>query len=146
MSLLASLYREAILDHSRKPRNHRRLDEATLHGEGLNPSCGDEVELFLHIDGDVITDISFLGTGCAISQSSASLLTEALKGRTLKEARQLSHSFKSMIRGEPAAVELGELQALQGVSQLHARVKCATLVWITLDETVGILESSATAD
>lgn len=134
MSLLDTLYREAILDHYRKPRNHRAIQDATLHGEGLNPSCGDEVELFLKLDGDTITDVSFIGTGCAISQSSASMLTEALRGRSLAEARQLSKQFKDMIRGEEPAAELGELQLLQGVSKLHARVKCATLVWVTLDE------------
>jgi nitrogen fixation NifU-like protein len=137
MSLLDSLYREVILDHSRHPRNFRRLENATLHGEGLNASCGDEVELFLHLDGERITDVSFLGTGCAISQSSASLLTEALKGRTVTEARELSRSFKAMIQGEAPAASLGDLQLLQGVSKLHARVRCATLVWVTLDEAVG---------
>jgi nitrogen fixation NifU-like protein len=137
MSLLDSLYREVILDHSRHPRNFRRLENATLHGEGLNASCGDEVELFLHLDGERITNVSFLGTGCAISQSSASLLTEALKGRTVTEARELSRSFKAMIQGEAPAASLGDLQLLQGVSKLHARVRCATLVWVTLDEAVG---------
>jgi nitrogen fixation NifU-like protein len=137
MSLLDSLYREVILDHSRHPRNFRRLENATLHGEGLNASCGDEVELFLHLDGERITVVSFLGTGCAISQSSASLLTEALKGRTVTEARELSRSFKAMIQGEAPAASLGDLQLLQGVSKLHARVRCATLVWVTLDEAVG---------
>jgi nitrogen fixation NifU-like protein len=134
MSLLDTLYREAILDHYRKPRNHRSMPHATLHREGLNPSCGDEVAVFLLLDGDTITDASFTGSGCAISQSSASLLTEALKGRSVAEARALSGNFRAMIRGEPPVAELGDLQLLQGVSQLHARVKCATLAWVTLDE------------
>ena len=133
MSLLESLYKEIILDHYKRPRNFGEIADATLHQEGLNPSCGDELDLYLTLEDGVIVDVKFRGEGCAISQSSASMMTEAVKGRSLEEALTMSRDFKGMIHGEPPAESLGNLKLLQGISKLHARVKCATLSWVTLE-------------
>ncbi len=141
MSFLDSLYKEIILDHYKNPRNRGEIAGA-LHQEGLNPSCGDELELFLAIDEDRIEDVKFTGEGCAISQSSASMMTQAIKGKTLKEALEISRKFKDMIQGKPAAEELGDLQLLQGISKLHARVKCATLAWVTLEQALKSVEEA----
>ncbi|WP_295820228.1 Fe-S cluster assembly sulfur transfer protein SufU [uncultured Deinococcus sp.] len=133
MSTLDNLYKQVILDHSRKPRHFGELSGATNVESGHNPSCGDHVQLMLRLDGDVIADAGFTGKGCAISVASASLMTSALRGKTVAEAAQLEHAFLHMIRtGEPDP-SLGDLMALQGVHALHTRVKCATLVWQTLD-------------
>ena len=129
---LENLYKEVILDHYKRPRNRGEL-EASVREEGLNPSCGDELELFLIVQEGVITDIKFTGEGCAISQSSASMMTEAIKGRSREEVLNMSQSFKAMLQGEPPTSELGDLQMLQGVAKLHARVKCAALPWVTLE-------------
>ena len=139
MPILEQLYKEAILDHYKHPHNKGRLEPPTVSQEGINPSCGDELELFLAIQEGVIKDVKFLGEGCAISQASASMMTEAIKGKTLEESLELSTLFKAMIRGEPPADVLGELKILQGVSKLHARVKCATLSWMTLEQALAKL-------
>ena len=134
MSILDALYKELILDHYKRPRNRGEILHATLRQEGLNPSCGDELELFLTIQDDKVEDVKFTGEGCAISQASASMMTEAIKGKSLQEALETSRKFKDMIQGQPPADELGDLKLLQGISKLHARVKCATLAWITLEK------------
>ncbi len=134
MSFLDNIYKEIILEHSKRPKNQGTLDPATVSQEGLNPSCGDELELHLQIEDNVITDVKFSGEGCAISLSSASMMTEAIKGITLSDAQALSGKFKAMIQGEEPQDELGDLKMLQGISKLHARVKCATLGWITLEQ------------
>lgn len=134
MSLLERLYQDLILEHSRRPRNRGALAEATTVQEGINASCGDELTLYLRVDDGVIREARFEGEGCAISQASASLMTEALRGASLERAESLSEKFKGMIRGGEADPELGDLTLLQGVADLHARVKCATLAWTTLDE------------
>jgi nitrogen fixation NifU-like protein len=139
MSILEQLYKEAILEHYKHPRNRGRLEPATVTQEGLNPSCGDELELFLAVQDGFIRDVKFIGEGCAISQASASMMTEAIKGKSLEEVLALSRAFKGMIHGEPALESLGELRVLQGVSRLHARVKCATLGWITLEQALAKL-------
>ena len=137
MSDLDDLYQEIILDHNRRPRNHREMAGATHHAEGHNPLCGDEVTVYLHIDGDTITDISFAGEGCAISKASASLMTVRLKGRPLSEARQLMREVRAMLTGPeteaPPLDELGDIAALAGVRKYAVRVKCATLAWHTLE-------------
>lgn len=133
MSLLDSLYQGLILEHYKRPHHHGSLDDANVVEEGVNPSCGDELRLYLRIESDRIVDVRFEGEGCAISQASASMMTDAIKGRDLAGARTLSDSFKAMIQGDPPAAELGDLTLLRGVSKLHARVKCATLPWTTLD-------------
>ncbi len=131
-----TLYKEIILDHSKRPRNRGEIAEA-VRREGLNPSCGDEVVLFLLIEDGVIKDVKFTGEGCAISQASASMMTEAVRGKGVGEVLELSCAFKEMVRGEAPAEALGELKLLQGVSKLHARVKCATLAWVTLEEALA---------
>lgn len=137
MSFLENLYQEVILDHYKRPRNHRVPEPHSHHEEGLNPSCGDELELYLYVDDGVVVDAGFTGQGCAISQASASMLTEAVRGTTVAEALELSRAFKAMIHGEPPDEALGDLKALQGVSKLHARVKCATLAWVTLEQALA---------
>jgi nitrogen fixation protein NifU and related proteins len=138
MTLLDQLYKELILEHYKHPRNKGVLEEGVVE-EGVNPSCGDEVKLFLIIKNDVVSDVKFTGEGCAISQSSASMMTEAIKGKTLEDITKLTGQFKGMIHGETPADELGDLKMLQGISKLHARVKCATLPWVTLEQALGKL-------
>ena len=133
MSFLDTLYKEAILEHYKRPRNKAPLPDATHRQEGLNPSCGDEVELFLRVHDGVVEEARFDGAGCAISIASASMLTERIAGMPVDEALALASAFKAMVRGEPPADDLGDLAALQGISKLPARVKCADLAWITLE-------------
>jgi nitrogen fixation NifU-like protein len=129
------LFREIILDHYRKPRNRGHLADATAHAEGMNPVCGDAIELDLRLDGEAINDIAFAGEGCSISQASASLMTERLKGRPVDEARQVTGKFRAMMMdGAEPDPDLGDLEALQGVAKFPARVKCALLVWNVLQE------------
>lgn len=136
MSLLDQLYKELILEHYKHPHNKGMLENGLVE-EGVNPSCGDEVKLFLLVDDNIVKDIKFTGEGCAISQSSASMMTEAIKGKTLEDVAKLSKEFKGMIHGEPPSDELGDLKMLQGISKLHARVKCATLPWVTLEQALS---------
>lgn len=135
MSFLDQLYKELILEHYKHPRNKGTLENALVE-EGINPSCGDEVKLFLRLEDNEIADVKFIGEGCAISQASASMMTEAIKGKSLEEVAMLTQQFKAMIHGEESADELGDLKMLQGISKLHARVKCATLPWVTLEQAV----------
>ena len=137
MGYLDNLYKEIILEHAKRPRNRGRLEPHSHHQEGLNPSCGDELELYLQVESGVVRDVSFVGEGCAISQSSASMMTEAIKGRTIEDTRALIADFKEMIHGGEPEPSLGDLQLLQGISKLHARVKCATLAWVTLEEALA---------
>ena len=136
------LSREIILDHYQNPRNHGRLEQPTLANRGHNPLCGDEIELSLQIaepDG-TIRDIAFVGRGCSISQASASMMTEAVKGHNLDDAEEAVQSFtqKMSSRAAPPADIEEELDALQGVKKYPARVKCALLPWTTLRETVDL--------
>jgi nitrogen fixation NifU-like protein len=132
---LDDLYQEVILEHGRKPRNFRKLESANRQAEGLNPLCGDHFKLYLKLEGERIEDIAFEGTGCAISKASASLMTSALKGRTVAEAEELFARFHRLVTEGPEKVqisELGKLAALSGVCEFPTRVKCASLVWHTL--------------
>jgi len=134
---LQDLYQEVIIDHNRSPRNFGKLDDATQVAEGYNPLCGDKLNLYLKTEDDVITDVSFDGSGCAISVASASLMTDSLKGKTIEQAEQLFQDFHNLIMeeenpGEEQMQSLGKLAALAGVKQYPARVKCATLCWHTL--------------
>lgn len=137
MSELSDLYQEIILDHNRRPRNYGKLDQVTHQAEGHNPLCGDEISVFVRVEDDRITDISFDGQGCAISKASASLMTSRLKGRTLEEVRTVAADVRELLTGsdeEPADLErLGDLAALQGVRKYAVRVKCATLAWHALE-------------
>jgi len=128
------LYREVIIDHTRRPRNKRRLENPTQHAEGMNPVCGDAIEIDLEIRDGAIEDVAFRGEGCAISQSSASMLTERLKGRSTAEARQVLAKFRAMmLEGTEPDQELGDLESLQGVAKFPVRVKCALLCWNVLE-------------
>jgi nitrogen fixation NifU-like protein len=134
---LAAIYQELILDHYRRPRNKGALAEADARAERRNPLCGDEIALELAFDGDVVRDARFTGRGCSISQASASMLTQALRGRTRADAEALLRRFTALVHGDAEATRdeaLGELRALQGVARFPARIRCATLAWSALDE------------
>jgi nitrogen fixation NifU-like protein len=126
---LEELYQSIILDHNRRPQNFHAMPQATAHAEGLNPMCGDQFTVFVKMDGDVVEDVSFQGSGCAISKASASLMTQAVKGKTRAEAEQLFGRFHGLVTGQGGGAELGKLKAFSGVSRFPLRVKCATLAW-----------------
>ncbi len=139
---LEDLYREIILDHYRSPRNRGELPPPAAHAVGHNPLCGDEIEVYLAVRDGVVDDIKVGGQGCSISQSSASMMSQAVKGRTLDEVRALVHRFRAMMSIEPvdeatAEVKLGDLEALQGVVKFPVRIKCAVLAWSTLTEALA---------
>lgn len=133
---LRALYQQIILEHNRSPRNFKKLDDPTNHAEGFNPLCGDRIEVYVQLASDVIQDIGFQGSGCAISQATASLMTSAVKGKTTDEAERLFRAFHEMVTAsgpyEPDTDTLGRLAALGGVRQFPMRVKCANLPWHTL--------------
>ena len=135
---LDDLYQDVILDHGRKPRNFRKLAEATSEVEGMNPLCGDHYRLYVKLDGDRISDLTFEGSGCAISKASASLMTTALKGKTIAEAEETFQRFQAMVvEGDKTQAQgLGKLAVLQGVCDFPTRVKCASLVWHALDSAI----------
>jgi nitrogen fixation NifU-like protein len=139
MSELNELYQEVILDHNRRPHNFRVIDAATAKREGYNPLCGDRLTLYLTVTGNVITDAAFQGSGCAISKASASLMTDAVKGKTVAEARELFEQFHAMITSNPStpAADLGKLSVLAGVREFPTRVKCASLAWHTMKAAVA---------
>ena len=141
---LEDLYREVILDHYKNPRNQGHLEVVDAEAQGVNPLCGDEINIELKFDGDRVVDIAVDGQGCSISQSSASMMTEAIKGKTKAEIREVTRKFRTMMSLEedseleldperPGAV-LGDIEALQGVRQYPVRIKCASLGWTTLLE------------
>jgi nitrogen fixation NifU-like protein len=136
MSDLRELYQELIIDHSKRPRNFKVLETADRKLEGYNPLCGDKVTVFLELEHDRVKNVSFQGSGCAISTASASVMTESVKGKTLAEVEALFEVFHQMVMGKPPAAgnvpELGKLAVFSGVSEFPARVKCATLAWHTL--------------
>lgn len=138
---LEDLYREIILDHHRTPRNRGELPPPAAHAVGHNPLCGDEIDVYLQVEGDVVKDVKVGGQGCSISQSSASMMSQAIKGKPLAEVRALVRRFKGMMSipdedGNPIEpdpnVKLGDLEALQGVVKYPVRIKCAVLSWYTL--------------
>ena len=137
MTDLYELYQDLILDHNRRPRNFGVLDAADREAHGYNPLCGDRITVFLKVENDVIADISFEGSGCAISTASASLMTESLKGKTLEDAKAIFKKFHGLVtegNGESNDFEgLGKLAVFSGVCQYPARVKCATLAWHTVN-------------
>lgn len=143
MSDISELYQQVILDHNKKPRNFRDMEGATAEAEGYNPLCGDQLKLYVKVDDQgTIEDVSFVGSGCAISKASASMLTVNLKGKTIAEARELFEEFHRLVTGEldpESENHLGRLRIFAGVSEYPARVKCASLAWHTLR---GALEGS----
>jgi nitrogen fixation protein NifU and related proteins len=136
MPELRDLYQEVILEHSKAPRNFRQLQNANHQAEGFNPLCGDRLTVYVDLEGDAIRDISFQGSGCAISKASASMMTQSLKGRTKQEAEALFESFRHLVTGQSGngsdKPDLGKLTVFSGVSEYPMRVKCATLAWHTL--------------
>ncbi len=143
------LYQELVLDHNRNPRNYRSMEVHSHHAHGHNPLCGDRLELFLKVDADgLVADVSFIGDGCAISKASASMMTAAVKGKTVADAETLFQEFHAMSMGtldpESAPNHLGKLAVFAGVRDLPARVKCATLAWHTLDAALHGHEQTST--
>ena len=136
MAELRDLYQEVILEHSKAPRNFKKLSNANHRAEGFNPLCGDRFTVYLDVDGDTVRDIAFEGSGCAISKASASMMTQTLKGKTLAEAERLFSDFHKFVttqdHTESDAAALGKLAVFSGVAEFPARVKCATLAWHTL--------------
>ncbi|RJP32637.1 MAG: SUF system NifU family Fe-S cluster assembly protein [Candidatus Omnitrophota bacterium] len=137
MSEVRELYQEIILDHNKKPRNYQVLDDANHKADGHNPLCGDRVTIYVRLNGEKIENIAFQGKGCAISTASASLMTEAVKGKTVEEARQAFERFHDLLTKDTDLLsqlsEMGKLAALAGVRDFPMRVKCATLAWHTLN-------------
>lgn len=150
---LDDLYRDVILDHYRSPRHRGSLTDPDAHAEGFNPLCGDQVAIDIQFDGDTVSDVAITGQGCSISQSSASMMSEAILGKSREEIRVLVARFKGMMSVEdgidpeldpdrPGAV-LGDLESLQGVKQFPVRIKCANLAWTTLEEALRSPSSGA---
>jgi nitrogen fixation protein NifU and related proteins len=131
--MVDDLYQDLIIDHSKHPRNCRAMEDANRNAEGYNPLCGDKLKLYVKMEGDVVKDASFLGSGCDISTASASLMTESLKGKTRDEALKLLEKFHNLLTTDtPVSKDLGKLVVFCGVRDYPARVKCATLAWHTL--------------
>ena len=148
MSELSELYQQVILDHNKKPRNFQRLEGANRSAEGFNPLCGDQLTVYLQMDEGVVREVSFVGTGCAISKASASMMTQAVKGRTREEALTLFDEFHRMVTGEldeeSGPNQLGRLKIFAGVRDYPARVKCASLPWHTMHAALEGEESATT--
>jgi nitrogen fixation NifU-like protein len=141
---LDELYRETVLVHARHPHNKGNLEDADREGEGTNPICGDRVGVQLALDGDRISEAQFHGSGCALSQASASMLTDAVKGKSSAETARLIDGVERMLRGEDwSDIDLGDLEGLQGVVRFPARVRCALLAWKVLRQA---LDDGATPD
>jgi nitrogen fixation NifU-like protein len=136
MSELRELYQSVILDHNKRPRNFGEPEAANRSADGFNPLCGDKITVYLELEGDVVKDVGFSGSGCAISTASASLMTQSIKGKPVGEVRRLFDGFHTLVtsdpRGEADAAELGKLVVFGGVREFPVRVKCATLAWHTL--------------
>lgn len=137
MSELSELYQETILEHNKNPRNFHEIADADLTADGNNPLCGDALRVYVKMNGEIVEDVAFKGSGCAISKASASMMTQAIKGRTKHEAEQLFDEFHRMVTGglDPEAEEshLGKLRVFAGVLEFPARVKCASLCWHTFN-------------
>ena len=151
MSDLMDLYQEVILDHNKAPRNFGLLEDPDHFAEGNNPLCGDQLRLYLRMDGDRVRQIRFEGSGCAISTASASLMTEVVTGKTRDEVDSLYNSFHELLTGDPSVMgeagpELGKLAVFSGVREYPVRVKCATLAWHTLQAALQGHEEAATTE
>jgi nitrogen fixation protein NifU and related proteins len=148
MSELSELYQQVILDHNKKPRNFRKLDTANHSAEGFNPLCGDHLTVYLDLENDLVKDVGFEGSGCAISKASASMMTQAVKGKSKEEAETLFKEFHSMVTGElDEEIEensLGNLKIFAGVREFPVRVKCATLPWHTMHAAINKQEQIST--
>jgi nitrogen fixation NifU-like protein len=150
MSDLQDLYQSIILDHNRRPKNYGTLEGATAHREGRNPACGDEIVLELKVENDAIADVRFTSAGCAVSRASASIMTQAVKGKTRQEAERLFAQFHGLVTGKlkPTPQEaraLGEMAAFSGVARFPIRVKCASMAWHTLQAALRDAEGEPSA-
>ena len=145
--MVHDLYQETILDHSKRPRNCHPMLDATRQAEGYNPLCGDKLKLYLKMEGNLVKDVSFVGSGCAISTASASLMSESLKGKTREEALKLLDKFHELLTTDTeVSKDLGKLVVFCGVREYPARVKCATLAWHTLKSALINLDEVATTE
>jgi len=137
MSELSDLYQEVILEHNKNPRNFREIEDADQYADGKNPLCGDALRVYVSLDGDTVTDVAFKGSGCAISKASASMMTQAVKGKSREQAASIFEEFHQMVTGEldieTDENDLGKLKIFSGVLEFPARVKCASLSWHTLN-------------
>ena len=147
MMELRDLYQEVILDQSKRPRNQRKPEGFTLTAEGYNPLCGDRITVYVRVEGDIVEDLAFEGSGCAISTASASMMTQALRGKTLDEVKKLFDKFHELLTGdgEPDA-GLGKLTVFSGVREFPVRVKCATLSWHTLNAALASTAATVTTE
>jgi nitrogen fixation protein NifU and related proteins len=145
--MVDELYQEIIIDHSKRPRNHHSMEDANRKAEGYNPLCGDKLKLYLKLEDEMVKDASFVGSGCAISTASASLMTESLKGKTKDQALKLLDKFHELLTTDtPVSQELGKLVVFCGVREYPARVKCATLAWHTLRSALDNSSDTATTE
>jgi nitrogen fixation protein NifU and related proteins len=145
--MVNDLYQETILDHSKRPRNCHSMDDASNRAEGYNPLCGDKLKLFIKVENEIVVDASFVGSGCAISTASASLMTETLIGKSRAEALKLLDQFHELLTTDtPVTQELGKLVVFCGVRDYPARVKCATLAWHTLKSALTHPEETVTTE
>jgi len=148
MSELSELYQQVILDHNKKPRNFRKLETANYSAEGYNPLCGDQLTVYLNLEDDTVKDVGFEGSGCAISKAAASMMTQAVKGKSKEQAENLFQEFHSMVTGElneeTEENNLGNLKIFAGVREFPVRVKCATLAWHTLHAALNKEEQVST--
>ncbi len=146
MDDLRDLYQQLILDHNRNPQNFREMDNATAKADGHNPLCGDEITLFLNVENDRILDVSFKGSGCAISKASASIMTTLIKGKTVAETESLFDRFHTMITTGEIIGDIGKLAVLAGVHKFPSRVKCAVLSWHTMNNALHGKEKLTTTE
>jgi nitrogen fixation NifU-like protein len=148
MSELSELYQQVILDHNKKPRNFRKLETANHTAEGYNPLCGDQLTIYMNLEDDRVTDVGFEGSGCAISKASASMMTQAVKGKSKEQAEALFNEFHSMVTGELDEENeentLGNLKIFAGVREFPVRVKCATLPWHTMHAALNKEDQAST--
>jgi nitrogen fixation NifU-like protein len=147
---LRELYQEVILDHNKSPRNFRNMEDPTQDAEGYNPLCGDTIHIYLKVNDGIVTDVSFQGSGCAISKASASLMTSAVKGKTKDEAEKIFKNFLDLITGNlgknPDKDKLGKLAVFAGVQEFPVRVKCASLAWHTMKAALDEKENKVTTE
>src|ERR687886_1212581 len=150
MSELSELYQQFILDHNKKPRNFRKIEDANRTADGYNPLCGDQLSVYMQLEDDVVKDISFEGSGCAISKAAASMMTQSVKGKTRAEAEALFDEFHRMVTGEldeeAEPNHLGRLKIFAGVREFPARVKCASLSWHTMHAALNGEDKTTTED
>jgi nitrogen fixation NifU-like protein len=148
MSELSELYQQVILDHNKKPRNFRKLEEANHSAEGYNPLCGDHLTVYLELENEAVKDVSFEGSGCAISKASASMMTQAVKGKSKPEIEKIFQEFHTMVTADPeeeiGSNQLGNLKIFAGVREFPVRVKCATLSWHTMHAALNNQETVST--